>query len=70
MDADQAVALAQAINETASAGSLENKTPGSRGPRVRGRNASQLGTEPGAKTGLGQKKLASNSKFADMRVEV
>ena len=69
MDADQAVALAQAINETASAGSLENKTPGSRGPRVGGRN-SQLGTEPGTKTGMGQKKLASNSKFADMKVEV
>jgi hypothetical protein len=52
MGAEQAVALAQAINETASAGSLENsKTPGSRGPRgVRTRNASQLGGEPGAKS--------------------
>ena len=65
------MALAQAINETASAGSLEkeSKTPGSRGPRApRARNASQLGAETGTKSQMGQKKLAS--KFQEMRVEV
>jgi len=58
IETEQAVALAQAINETASAGTLDNNTPGSRGPKGvrRSRNASQLGTDTGAQTAAGQKK--------------